>query len=66
MFTFSEENYLKAIYHLEIDTDKGVSTNAIAEKLVTKASSVTDMVKKLSEKELIIYKKYQGVTLTNF
>jgi DtxR family Mn-dependent transcriptional regulator len=30
MFTFSEENYLKAIYHLEIDTDKGVSTNAIA------------------------------------
>ena len=66
MFTSSEENYLKAIYHLEIDTDKGVSTNAIAEKLVTKASSVTDIVKKLSEKELIIYKKYQGVTLTNF
>ena len=66
MFTSSEENYLKAIYHLEIDVDKGVSTNAIAEKLVTKASSVTDMVKKLSEKELIIYKKYQGVTLTNF
>ena len=66
MFTFSEENYLKAIYHLEIDTDKGVSTNAIAEKLETKASSVTDMIKKLSEKELIIYKKYQGVTLTSF
>ena len=66
MFTSSEENYLKAIYHLEIDVDKGVSTNAIAEKLVTKASSVTDMVKKLSEKELIIYKKYQGVSLTNF
>jgi DtxR family Mn-dependent transcriptional regulator len=66
MFTSSEENYLKAIYHLEIGVDKGVSTNAIAEKLVTKASSVTDMVKKLSEKELIIYKKYQGVTLTNF
>ena len=66
MFTSSEENYLKAIYHLEIDIDKGVSTNAIAEKLVTKASSVTDMVKKLSEKELIIYKKYKGVTLTNF
>lgn len=66
MFTFSEENYLKAIYHLEIDTDKGVSTNAIAEKLETKASSVTDMIKKLSEKELIVYKKYQGVTLTSF
>jgi DtxR family Mn-dependent transcriptional regulator len=66
MFTFSEENYLKAIYHLEIDVDKGVSTNAIAKKLETKASSVTDMIKKLSEKELIVYKKYQGVTLTSF
>jgi len=66
MLTFSEENYLKAIYHLEIDSIKGISTNAIAKKLETKASSVTDMVKKLSEKKLIIYKKYQGVTLTDF
>ncbi|WP_298878470.1 metal-dependent transcriptional regulator [uncultured Polaribacter sp.] len=66
MFTLSEENYLKAIYHLEIDTDKGISTNAIAKKLITKASSVTDMIKKLSEKEVVVYKKYQGVKLTNF
>ena len=64
MFTLSEENYLKAIYHLELDTDKGVSTNAIAEKLETKASSVSDMIKKLSDKKVIIYKKYKGVTLT--
>ncbi|AQS94186.1 MULTISPECIES: metal-dependent transcriptional regulator [Polaribacter] len=64
MFTLSEENYLKAIYHLELDANKGISTNAIAEKLATKASSVTDMVKKLSEKEVVIYKKYKGVTLT--
>ncbi|WP_299062316.1 metal-dependent transcriptional regulator [uncultured Polaribacter sp.] len=64
MFTLSEENYLKAIYHLELDASKGISTNAIAEKLDTKASSVTDMVKKLSEKEVVIYKKYKGVTLT--
>tara|TARA_R110002167_G_scaffold366211_1_gene593766 strand:+ start:2752 stop:3405 length:654 start_codon:yes stop_codon:yes gene_type:complete len=66
MFSLSEENYLKAIYHLEIISNKGISTNAIAEKLETKASSVSDMIKKLSEKEVIIYKKYQGVTLTNF
>ena len=66
MFTLSEENYLKTIYHLELDTDKGVSTNAIAKKLETKASSVTDMIKKLSEKEVVVYKKYKGVTLTNF
>ncbi|RYF12944.1 MAG: metal-dependent transcriptional regulator, partial [Flavobacteriales bacterium] len=41
-----------------------VQTNAIAERIQTKAASVTDMIKKLSEKELINYVKYQGVTLT--
>ncbi len=65
MFTLSEENYLKAIYHLESDSKKGISTNAIAKSLETKASSVTDMVKKLSEKKVVLYKKYQGVTLTD-
>ena len=65
MFTLSEENYLKAIYHLELDADKGISTNSIAKKIETKASSVTDMVKKLSEKKVVVYKKYQGVTLTD-
>ena len=64
MFTLSEENYLKAIYHLETDSKKGISTNAIAKSLATKASSVTDMVKKLSDKKVVLYKKYQGVTLT--
>jgi len=64
MFTSSEENYLKAIYHLGLLAKKGVSTNAIAKKLDTKASSVTDMVKKLADKKVLIYQKYQGVTLT--
>lgn len=64
MFTQAEENYLKAIYHLETDSKKGISTNAIAKSLETKASSVTDMVKKLSDKKVVLYKKYQGVTLT--
>ena len=62
--TFSEENYLKAIYHLTNQTNSEVSTNAIAEMMETKASSVTDMLKKLAEKDLVIYKKYQGVSLT--
>ena len=64
MFTSSEENYLKAIYHLGSLSEKGVSTNSIAKKLDTKASSVTDMVKKLAEKKVLIYQKYQGVNLT--
>ncbi|CAM4058040.1 MULTISPECIES: metal-dependent transcriptional regulator [Flavobacterium] len=62
--TYSEENYLKTIYHLNAVSDGAVSTNAIAEKMETKASSVTDMLKKLAEKDLINYIKYQGVSLT--
>jgi len=62
--TFSEENYLKTIYHLTNLLDSEVSTNAIAEKMETKASSVTDMLRKLSDKDLLNYKKYQGVSLT--
>lgn len=62
MNSITEENYLKAIYSLSIDG--AASTNAIAERLQTKASSVTDMAKKLAEKNLVYYKKYQGVQLT--
>jgi len=60
----TEENYLKAIYSLFIAVNKPVSTNKIAERLETKASSVTDMIKKLAEKQLVNYVKYQGVSLT--
>lgn len=60
----TEENYLKAIFQLSQGKNKGVSTNEIAQLLETKASSVTDMMKKLAEKELVAYKKYYGVTLT--
>jgi DtxR family Mn-dependent transcriptional regulator len=63
--TTSEENYLKVIYHLSNLSPKGVNTNAIAAMLDTKASSVTDMLKKLSEKDWINYQKYQGVSLTD-
>ncbi|PHX62435.1 MAG: iron-dependent repressor [Flavobacteriales bacterium] len=63
--TTSEENYLKVIYHLSHLSPKGVNTNAIAAMIETKASSVTDMLKKLSEKDWINYQKYQGVFLTD-
>lgn len=66
MFSQSEENYIKTMYHLAADYKKGISTNAIANKLETKASSVTDMIKKLSDKKVVVYKKYQGVTLTDY
>ena len=59
----SEEDYLKALYHLETDFD-AVSTNSIADYLVMKPSSVTDMLKKLAEKKFINYQKYKGTSLT--
>jgi DtxR family transcriptional regulator, Mn-dependent transcriptional regulator len=64
MVTLSEENYLKTIYHLGKQGSMAVSTNAIAEQMETKASSVTDMIKKLADKNLANYVKYQGVSLT--
>lgn len=64
MYSQAEENYLKTIYALEKDFSNEVSTNLIASKIKTKASSVTDMLKKLAQKELVVYKKYQGVYLT--
>jgi DtxR family Mn-dependent transcriptional regulator len=63
MQSYTEENYLKIIYHLS-EVSNPVQTNAIAERIQTKAASVTDMLKKLSDKELVDYVKYQGVTLT--
>ena len=64
MLSFTEENHLKAIFHLSNIDNKDVSTNAIAESLKTKAPSVTDMLQKLSDKKLVTYKKYQGSFLT--
>ena len=64
MTSLTEENYLKAIYKLNNNANLKASTNAIAERMETKASSVTDMLKKLAEKKLITYIKYKGVTLT--
>ena len=62
--SFTEENYIKAIYHLSGNGDNEVFTNDIAETLKTKPASVTDMYKKLAQKNLIHHVKYQGVTLT--
>ena len=62
--THSEENYLKAIWKLNESGDSAVSTNSIAAEVKTRAASVTDMLKKLSERKLIQYQKYQGVKLT--
>jgi DtxR family Mn-dependent transcriptional regulator len=58
----SEENYIKSIYHLQLQTGT-VNTNALAKELNTKAASVTDMLKKLKLKKLIEYERYYGFKL---
>ena len=63
--SFTEENYIKAIYKLEEKLkEKAVSTNDIAIHLSMQPATVTDMIKRLSDKKLISYKKYYGVSLT--
>ena len=64
MNTLAEENYLKAIFKLSGKKKASVSTNDIAQELETKASSVTDMIKKLTEKGFVNYQKYKGTSLT--
>jgi len=65
MNTFSEENYLKSIFRLsQMPDGKKISTSAIAESLGNNPASVVDMIRKLSDKQLIEYDKKKGVKLT--
>jgi DtxR family Mn-dependent transcriptional regulator len=64
-FSFTEENYLKAIYYLQQqNTTNDVSVNDIAEQMKTRPATVTDMLRKLSDKELIHYEKYKRTQLS--
>ena len=64
MLTLSEENYIKSLFHLQQNTQHGVSTSALAQRLETKPSSATDMLQKLSDKGLVDYIKYKGALLS--
>lgn len=65
MVTSTEEDYIKAIFKITERNQGTASTNSIAELLSTSAASVTDMLKRLSEKKYFNYQKYKGVSLTN-
>ncbi|MDP9230537.1 MAG: metal-dependent transcriptional regulator [Bacteroidota bacterium] len=62
-YSTSEENYIKAIFHLQGE-NKTVTTNALAHELQTRPASVTDMLKKLKIKKLVHYQPYQGFKLS--
>lgn len=64
MHSFTEENYLKAIYKLQEANGLIVATSALAQVLGVHAPSVTDMLKKMAGKKLVTYQKSKGVKLT--
>ncbi len=65
MITATEEDYIKAVFNISQNERKEmVGTNQIAAKMQTSAASVTDMLRKLNAKELIIYEKYKGAKLS--
>jgi Mn-dependent DtxR family transcriptional regulator len=61
--TPSMEDYLEMIYR-NYKKDGYARVNTLAKKLNVKASSVTKMVQKLTELELLIYEKYGIISLT--
>lgn len=61
--SFTEENYLKAIYHLSNGGEETVNTNALSESMSTTPASTNDMVKRLAQKKLIGHQKYKGASL---
>ena len=63
IFTTSEENYIKRIFHLQQETGL-VNTNSLAAEMQTRPASVTDMLKKLKGKKLLQYEKYKGFKLS--
>ena len=64
VLTHTEENYLKALFKANEKQKAAVNTNALADQMKTSAASVTDMLKKLAQKDLIIYERYRGARLS--
>lgn len=67
MLSFTEENYLKALYQLTLEAGekKEAGTNELASHLGLRPATVNDMLKKLKEKKLIHYEKYGKIRLSN-
>jgi DtxR family transcriptional regulator, Mn-dependent transcriptional regulator len=63
MYTFTEENYLKALFGLSSKTGE-VSVQELSKNLGIKMSSVNSMVKKLADKKLLLYQVYKPIKLT--
>ncbi|GAB1349003.1 metal-dependent transcriptional regulator [Ignavibacteriales bacterium] len=65
MPTISKEDYIKAIYQLESDAEKSVSTTDVANKLEVSKAATSEMIQRLADQGFLNYKKYRGMSLTN-
>jgi DtxR family Mn-dependent transcriptional regulator len=63
VITQATEDYLKAIFEIQGREGK-VSTTTLATHLSVSPASVTGMMKKLAEMNLVAHEPYQGVALT--
>ena len=64
MNSLVEENYLKALFSLSLQTNGEVSVNDLSKHLDIKMPTVTSMMKKLASKELVEYESYRPLKLT--
>ena len=61
--TLTEENYLKAIFHL-INEENTVAINEISKFLKVKMPTVNNMMKKFAEKNWVKYESYKPLKIT--
>lgn len=64
MISLTEENYLKAIFHLRND-DNTVTVNELSKFLHVKMPSVNNMMKKFAQKNWVIYEAYKPLKITS-
>lgn len=63
MISLTEENYLKAIFHL-VDENHSVTINELSKFLNVKMPSVNNMMKKFADKKWVIYESYKPLKIT--
>jgi len=61
--TSERQDYLKMVFHLQY-TENPVRTTTIARALGVEPASVTGVIKRLAELNLLDYRPYKGVSLT--
>lgn len=61
--TLTEENYLKALFHL-VDHENKVTINELSKFLSVKMPSVNNMMKKFAEKNWVLYETYKPLVVT--